>query len=82
MTHIFQPHPREAAKWQQQAAEAAAHLKKAALDKPEIVIGFVFDDGIVKVTIAAADIRAKEEKELAQQIYNLVLTAAQVGGTA
>lgn len=82
MTQIFQPHPREAAKWQKQATEAAAHLKKAALDKPEIVIGFVFDDGVVKLTIAAADIRRKAEKDLAQHIYDLVLTATQVGGTA
>jgi hypothetical protein len=82
VTHIFRPDWREKEKWRKQAKEAAAHLKKAVIEKDPIVIGFVFDDGLIKITIRSDNIRSHTEQELAEHIYNVALTAAQTGGTA
>lgn len=82
MTHIFSPNPNEMSKWRVQADKAAAHLKKTALAKEQIHIGFAFDDGVITVRVLADKIRSTEEKKLADYLYNLVLMAAQTGGSA
>lgn len=80
MTHIFQPKPGEEAKWRVQATKAGEHLKKMALTKEIVKIGFGFDDGVITVEIVASDIRSRTARELGDFIYRIVLYAAR-GGT-
>lgn len=82
MTHIFRPEWREMQKWREQANRAAAQLKKVAIDKDPVKLGFVFDDGVITVSVPAQTIRDLDEQKLADHFYETVLTAAQTGGNA
>ncbi len=82
MTHIFTPTPATRQKWRVQADKAGAHLKKSALTRDEIKIGFVFDDGVITVTLPAETIRSLDAMALSDKLYELVLEAAQKEGSA
>lgn len=81
MTHIFKGTPEENAKWRLNANKAAAYLKlQPAIPKDPMKLGFVFDDGFIKIEIAAKDITGHTEKELANFLYELGIAAAKAKG--
>lgn len=82
MTRITQPNPREMVKWRQNANKAAHALKQFPPATKELLLGFVFDDAVVKVPVMGAEITERSEKELADLLYDRVLTIAQTGGSA
>lgn len=82
MTHILKPDPGEMKKWRRQADRIAAHLKAQKLDREEIKAGIAFDDSVITVTLTAKQIRESTTQQLADHIYQTVLTTAQTGGSA
>lgn len=82
MTHILTPADNE--KWRVNAAKAAKHLKKRpAFGWPkEVAIGFAFDDAIVTLKLDRDQIRDTPEEELAEWVYQQIITMAQTEGKA
>lgn len=68
--------PKELSKWRGESARAAKILKVQPLTgKPDpFVVTFVFNDMVVNLPIAHATIAAKTAPELANMIYEDVLT--------
>lgn len=78
MTHIFRGTKSENAKWRISSNRAAAALKQMSVfSRDPMKLGFAFDDGVVTLEIAVADIKSKSGKDLADFIYQLVVTATQ-----
>lgn len=83
MTNILQGGAVENAKWRAQADKIAVELKRQPPKRSGMLkIGIVFDDALAKVEIDASLIGTLSNKQLADHVYNLVLTHAQTGGTA
>lgn len=80
MTYIFKARTDEFQrnKWRLEAERAAANLRKNKFPFTKELIGFVFDDGIVKVPMSDALIASKTEKELADYLFKSVLDAVEL----
>jgi hypothetical protein len=77
MTHIYQAatNETERAKWRQQADAAAKHIKNVK-DWGALTVfvpAFVFDDGVVKLTLEVAVIQRLPEQAIADRIFDAVL---------
>lgn len=77
MSSITEFSAQELAKWKGESARAAGHLKKQSMKgKPDpMLIGFVFNDTIVRIPVAQADVTSKTAPELANHLYDTVLQA-------
>ncbi len=82
MSSIKDTSPKELAKWKGESTRAAAHLKKVKITSNPVVIGFIFNDAVVKVTIPKPTIESMSAADLQKHIYELVITSAQTGGSA
>lgn len=80
MTMILSNDASARAKWRAQANKAAQKLK--SIEPMNHKLGFVFDDAIVRVEIGADLIRSMTEQQLADHLYQSVITSMQTEGSA
>lgn len=78
MSSITDFGPRELSKWRSESARATNILKKAniRLLPDPVVAGFFFNDATVTVSLTHAEISGKTAPELANHLYDLVLSIA------
>lgn len=80
MTYITSSSGVQRAKWRDQSIKIAHELRRrppVAQDADGMLrIGVAFDDGLIKIILNPAIIEGKTAQQLAEHIYNLVITEA------